>query len=77
MELQKQIEVKRKIKKLFDDGINRDAVFNLIDELSKENVIVEGKHYIATQNAYESEKMLWKRANDNTYIFDKFLKLAK
>ena len=36
MELNKQIEVRRRIKKLFDEGINRDNVYDLIEKIVEE-----------------------------------------
>jgi hypothetical protein len=59
---------------LFENGINQKVVFELIDELLSDKTIINEKQYIETQNAFESELMLWKRGNTNTYKFDKFLK---
>ena len=39
MDLNKQIEIRRRIKQLFNDGINRDNVYKLIEDLLEENKV--------------------------------------
>lgn len=88
MELNKQIEIKRKINNLFETGVNKIAVFKLIDELLIENeisqrdgninVLIDGKSYKTTMNSFESDLMVSERQGTGSYLIGKyFLKEVK
>ena len=82
MELQKQIEVKRKINNLFETGVNKIAVFKLIDEIliengvntqsDKLNVLIDGKSYETTMNSFESDLMVSERQGTGSYLIGKY-----
>lgn len=77
LDFKKKNAIKSKIKVLLDTGINKDSVFNLIDELLKENVIIDNTKYITTKNAFNSDLMLLVKNNTGKYVFYKYLKEVK
>lgn len=48
---------------------------HILKRFNKRKYIIEGKTYVETKNAYESDVMIYKRGNNRTYVFDKYLKL--